>query len=369
MNSWHVNGTLEITSEFLREVLEASSQGMVCTNSTGMVVWANRSAEAMLSGPCESLEQQLMDAFIAAEDMEVYREALDRQVKAKVPPTTVRLRLSGYGRTSFDAAVGLSTMVYGGVFLVVHAIQATERKAEEAPLDIGDSYANKTAGFEKLMNRLSHHLPRPVGEMVVLSYQALRRFEENGDRGAASGETLDLAAGELARLLAEMGLNEALVPSWSPERQKVVLDQVVTRVEREFADVLQTPPNRLEMGYLPVVEGDPEKLYLLFRNLVANAVAFRKKKTPLIVTLDSFQGGNGVWHILIKDNGIGFNNEDSDRIFQPFVQLAPAGERLGLGLGLTVCQRIVTEMGGKISALSEKGEGTTVILTFPGRAQ
>ncbi|MCF8721264.1 ATP-binding protein [Nitrospina gracilis] len=370
MNSWHVNGTLEVTSEFLREVLEASSQGMVCTNSTGMVVWVNRSAEAMLSGPYESLEQQLMDSFIAAEDMEVYREALDRQVKAKVPPTTVCLQLSGYGRKNFDAVVGLSTMVYGGAILVIHAIQAMEHKAEEAPVDIGDASSSNAAGFEKLMNRLSHHLPGPVGDVVVLSYQALRRFEEDGDRGGApSGKTLDRAVGELARLLAEMGLNEALVPGWSPKCQKVVLDQVVSRVEHEFGDVFQTPPNRLEMGYLPVVEGDPEKLYLLFRNLVANAVAFRKKKTPLVVTLDSFQGGNGVWHILIKDNGIGFNNEDSDRIFQPFVQLGPAGERLGSGLGLTVCQRIVTEMGGKISALSEKGEGTTVILTFPGRAQ
>jgi signal transduction histidine kinase len=144
------------------------------------------------------------------------------------------------------------------------------------------------------------------------------------------------------------------------------LDYVVSRVLSEFREVLELPSNRLSRGFLPEVQGDPEQLYRLFKHLIGNAVSYRKKYVPLVVSINSFQGGNGVWHVLIKDNGIGFDNTDADRIFQPFVQLQPEEPRLGAGLGLTICRRIVQAMGGKISALSEKGEGTTIIITFSG---
>ncbi|CCQ90879.1 putative Histidine kinase [Nitrospina gracilis 3/211] len=369
MNSWQANGTLEVTGEFLRDVLEACPQGVVCTNATGMVIWANSRAGEMLGFLHEPIDHHLMDEFLEPGHLSAYHEVLDRQVKTKASSRTLDLKMAGLGGKFFDAEIGLRAMTHEGVLMVVHTIFPREPKRSSSHARQNGSIAGEKQ-FEMLMDRVQRHLPGPVGEMVVLSYQALRNFEKNGDReGMAKVQELERTAGDLTRLLTEMGLNEALVPNSGPLRMKVALDQVVSRVAVEVSDLLQSPPNRMEVGYLPVVEGDPEKFYLLFRHLIANAVAFRKKQCPLAITVDSFQGGSGVWHILVKDNGIGFDNKDSDRIFEPFVQLGPAGERLGSGLGLTVCQRIVTEMGGKISALAEKGEGTTVILTFPGQAE
>ena len=69
--------------------------------------------------------------------------------------------------------------------------------------------------------------------------------------------------------------------------------------------------------------------------------------------------------LTIQDNGIGFEEKYTDKIFAVFQRLHGRGEYEGTGVGLAVCRRITDRHGGTISALSKLGEGATFIVTLP----
>jgi signal transduction histidine kinase len=76
-------------------------------------------------------------------------------------------------------------------------------------------------------------------------------------------------------------------------------------------------------------------------------------------------GSSNLCQILVKDNGIGFDEKYLDRIFQPFQRLHSSQEYEGTGIGLSLCRRITERHGGEITAKSQPGHGATFIVTLP----
>jgi light-regulated signal transduction histidine kinase (bacteriophytochrome) len=68
---------------------------------------------------------------------------------------------------------------------------------------------------------------------------------------------------------------------------------------------------------------------------------------------------------MVEDNGIGFDGRYLNRIFRAFQGLHARGDYEGVGMGLTICRRIVEHHGGSITAESAPGQGATFILTLP----
>lgn len=368
MNAWLKDGTLEESLDFLKGVVDSGTEALLCTNTAGTILWANWQAEYMLGADPGRLETESLDRYIESQDRALYRRLMEELVDDASGSRALRLKSVDRQGKEFFAEFRMTVFAYESVPVLVHTLRKIDEEVRDkqpaevhpAVLQYGDH------AFEALLNNLRGCLPRQVEDIVALSYRALRKYEQGlVQEGSANRQNLGQVARELARLLEDLGFNESLIPDPAP-LERVSLDYVVSRALSEFGDVLDLPQNRVSRGYLPQVKGAPEHLYRLFRHLIGNAVKFRKKHLPLLISIDSFQGGNGVWHVLVKDNGRGFDNRDADRIFQPFVQLEEEETRVGAGLGLTICRRIVQGLGGKISALSEKGEGTTVIITFPG---
>jgi signal transduction histidine kinase len=69
--------------------------------------------------------------------------------------------------------------------------------------------------------------------------------------------------------------------------------------------------------------------------------------------------------IFVEDNGIGFDQQDAERIFQPFLRLVGRSQYDGSGIGLAICRRIAERHSGKINAVSQPGRGSTFIVTLP----
>lgn len=135
------------------------------------------------------------------------------------------------------------------------------------------------------------------------------------------------------------------------------------------ADVHKAP--RVDIRFLKVPELDTELicqgneslLKVLFLNLLDNALKFSSDNS-VFVTIDFIPG---YIQVTIKDNGIGIDEEDQEKIFEPFYRGANAHQVRGHGLGLSICKRIVTLHKGDITVRSTPGEGTafTVILPHP----
>jgi two-component system, NtrC family, sensor kinase len=126
----------------------------------------------------------------------------------------------------------------------------------------------------------------------------------------------------------------------------------------------------VEIGPLPTVDADKLQMRQLLQNLIANALKFRKpEEAPEVHIAGRLNGApvaaESMWEIEVRDNGIGFENQYRDRIFNMFERLHGRNEYEGTGMGLAICRRIVERHNGTIVAKSAPGEGTTFQIRLP----
>ncbi|MCL5022484.1 MAG: ATP-binding protein [Nitrospirae bacterium] len=113
---------------------------------------------------------------------------------------------------------------------------------------------------------------------------------------------------------------------------------------------------------LPVVRADEVQLVQLFQNLLSNSIKFSMEGQPRIHI--SAEHNDAEWVFSVRDNGIGISPEYKDRIFNIFQRLH-GREYPGVGIGLSLCRKIVERHGGRIWFESEAGKGTTFYFTIP----
>ena len=138
-----------------------------------------------------------------------------------------------------------------------------------------------------------------------------------------------------------------------------VVDQVLAEMEERIIDSRA----RLDLDTNYMIYGDPDQVKLLLRELLDNALKFRKMDTPEVKI--RVEGDDTYFIVSVRDNGIGFDEKYSDRIFKVFQRLHPKATYPGTGVGLALCKRIVDRHKGKIWVESLEGRGSTFFFSIP----
>lgn len=115
------------------------------------------------------------------------------------------------------------------------------------------------------------------------------------------------------------------------------------------------------------VRADPQRLHQILLNLLGNAAKFTPRGGRVSMQCARVEGEDRV-RIEVRDTGCGIPADQLERVFEPFVQLARAGQpqgSRGTGLGLAISREFATSMHGSLHAHSEPGEGTVFVLTLP----
>ncbi len=114
---------------------------------------------------------------------------------------------------------------------------------------------------------------------------------------------------------------------------------------------------------LPTIKGNELRITQVFNNLISNAIKFIDKPKPVIEV--GWKDGPNEFTFYVKDNGMGIDKKDYNRIFQIFQKTHEPKKGEGTGAGLTICKKIVEEHKGKIWVESEVGKGSTFYFTLP----
>jgi signal transduction histidine kinase len=227
----------------------------------------------------------------------------------------------------------------------------------------------RATGSASFLSALTHELRTPLYAVRGMTEAILR---EGGDElhprlredvrliDGAMEEALDLVNDhlDLARLAA--GREVVRVSDVRVDELFSALRGIVAHLPRspEVAVVFD------ELNGVPPLRTDGFKLGQILRNYVVNGLKFTEQG-EIRVSAVALAGGARV-RFAVSDTGPGLDAADQARIFEDFVQLGPERSELrGSGLGLPICKRLATLLGGEVGVTSEPGRGATFTATIP----
>jgi signal transduction histidine kinase len=154
------------------------------------------------------------------------------------------------------------------------------------------------------------------------------------------------------------------------------LNNIVEDVLSDLELRIKETNAEIKIGQLPEIDADPVQMRQLFQNLIGNALKFSSNDVKPVIEIECkykdtvvhTNEHNGIQYncgIIIRDNGIGFDQKYAKRIFNVFERLHSRSEYEGSGMGLAICQKIIERHNGHISVASKEGVGTTFTIELP----
>jgi light-regulated signal transduction histidine kinase (bacteriophytochrome) len=211
----------------------------------------------------------------------------------------------------------------------------------------------------------SHDLQEPLRKIEMFGDLLLERAAELHEPERNYLDRMRHAAARM-RNMVEGLLQLSRVTTQGKPSVPVDLSHVTSEVLHDLEAQIRRTGGSVEVGTLPVVEGDPAQLHQLMQNLIGNALKYHPQDAPPVVRVHAEELSGNV-QIYVEDQGIGFDQDESERIFQPFHRLVGRSQYEGNGIGLAICRRIIERHYGEIKALSKPGQGATFIVTLPAR--
>jgi PAS domain S-box-containing protein len=240
-------------------------------------------------------------------------------------------------------------------------LQASNRKLEE----VSQELRRTNAELETFAYSVSHDLKAPLRGIDGYSRLLLKEHADRlDDDGRTFVRTICRAATEMNQLIDDL-LAYSRLERRTVHTTQVALLPLVEAVIAEFGAEIQAQGVELRVD-LPceTVTAEAKGLSQALRNLLSNALKFSHSAAQPRVEIGGQVTGE-VCTISVRDNGIGFDMQYHDRIFEIFQRLHRAEDFPGTGVGLAIVRKAARRMGGRVWAESAPGEGATFFLEIP----
>jgi signal transduction histidine kinase len=222
------------------------------------------------------------------------------------------------------------------------------------------SAANKE--LEAFAYSVSHDLRAPLRNIDGFSKIIL---EEYGDKLEGTGEhyltRVRNGATKMSQLIDDM-LSFSRAGRTELRLEKVSMNRLINNALRDFTEVIKEKDIDVKVDDLPEVVCDQKMIQHVFANFISNAIKYSSEEERPQILIGFDEELNAFY---IKDNGIGFEMQYHDKIFQVFQRLQLPEDYEGTGIGLAIVKRLVERHYGKIWAESELGSGSTFYVQLP----
>lgn len=221
------------------------------------------------------------------------------------------------------------------------------------------------AALDEYASIASHDLQEPLRKILTFGERLV----------ATAGPALEpeprqhldriLQAAARMRILIDDLLEYSQVSTRPQHVARTDLGAIAREIVADLDSAIAEVGGRVEIGHLPTIDADETQMRQLLRNLIGNALNYRRSDVPVLVGLSCDKPFGPLCTIFVVDNGIGFNPIYSEKIFKMFQRLHNRSQYKGTGIGLAICRKIAERHGGSITATSTSGEGATFRVTLP----
>ena len=376
------------SEERSRSVIEAADEAYVSMNAEGVVTGWNGRAETTFGwSVAEAVGRRLSELIVPPQHREAHETGLRYALETHEGPVlNNRIEITALHRDGHEFPVELSIWpVWDDPVATFNAFlhDITLRRQTEAAIaehavllaEARDAAIEATQLKSAYLANMSHEIRTPMNGVIGMTSLLLDTDLDAQQREYA----------ETARLSAEalLGVINDILDFSKIEAGKLEIDRVdflLRNAVEESAEVLaeRAYGKGVELAVLvapsvpAVVNGDPGRVRQLLLNLIGNAVKFTDVGEVVVhvsTPHDRTPPAEDVtWvRFSVSDTGVGIEPEALDRLFQPFSQADVSTTRRygGTGLGLAICTQLVELMGGRLSATSAPGEGSTFTFDLP----
>jgi PAS domain S-box-containing protein len=222
---------------------------------------------------------------------------------------------------------------------------------------------SSNADLEQFAYVASHDLQEPL-RMIANYLQLLeRRYSDKLDGDAKTFVDFAVDGAKRMQDLIDDLLEFSRIGSRGKPFLPTDMNEVVADAMKNIHLAIEQSKGNITVDALPTIMADRPQMVQLMQNLLSNALKFRGKD-PLVIHITS-RIENGMTVFSVKDNGIGIAPEHRERIFGIFQRLHTRAQYPGTGMGLAICERIVSRHRGKIWVESEEGKGSTFYFCIP----
>lgn len=240
---------------------------------------------------------------------------------------------------------------------------SARKETEEALVQYANELQRSNEELEQFAYVASHDLQEPL--RMVASYLQLleQRYGPQLDEDARDfiGFAVD-GATRMKTLINDL-LTYSRMQRTKLVMTKVSLDEVFARAQSNLALIIEDTGAVVTSDPLPTLVVHEGQFVQLMQNLLGNALKFRREIPPTVHV--SAELADDEWVFSVKDNGIGIEARNLDRIFVIFQRLHSREQYPGTGIGLAICKKIVERHNGRIWGESTPGVGTTMYFALP----
>lgn len=244
-------------------------------------------------------------------------------------------------------------------------VEITERKLIQKRLErLNQELLRSNEELERFAYAASHDLQEPL--RTISSYAQLleRRYQDSlDDRARRYISNMVEGTARMQSLIEDL-LAYSRVGRSNLTISEIDLNAVVNKILRDLETRITATQAQITTDSLPTVAANSSQMVQLFQNLMSNALKFRRMDVAPEIQIGVRDRGE-FWQFTVTDNGIGIDPEYFERIFNIFERLHLREEYSGTGVGLALCQKIVTQLGGEIWVESQVNIGSTFYFTMP----
>jgi signal transduction histidine kinase len=233
----------------------------------------------------------------------------------------------------------------------------TERKAAEVALRHSiDELRAANEELDRFAAVAAHDMTDPLRTISGFA-ELLERGELPFSQVHEYARHIRTSSGRLTGMLQGL-LTYARVGQAADVTEAVAVDAAVDHVLADLASLVDRRGAIVEVDVPAdvVVAAGPNDVGLILQNLLSNAIKFGDEERPVVKIGAVAEGDEGGWRITVEDNGAGIDSAHRERIFIPFQRLHAGNDGGGYGLGLAICQRLVSLRGGTLG-VEAAGEG------------
>ncbi len=368
---------------------------IVISENSKVLLWNPKTTEIFGLDPEETIGKDLTTLIIPERYQPFHKNGMDKlmEISKSVPINkTIEVLAKNKQGIEFYISLTISQSFQKGqrVFITFIRDISYERKIK-AELEVKTnqlaelnmSLEQKNIALERSNKELtsfsyvaSHDLQEPLRKIKTFSNLLLEKERNLSDEGKECFDRIITSAGRMQKLIDDL-LSFSRTQIYENTLKVVDLNLILADIKTLHHEAIKENRLVINSQKLPVINAVPFQIQQLFENIISNSIKYCKigEKTEVKITSEIvkdqqrlvFNSGKirNYHKISITDNGIGFDQKYSEKIFEIFQRLHGKNEYSGTGIGLSICKKIVENHKGFISAYSEINKGATFEIYLP----